>query len=91
MYRIDLVNGFRLRGRSTHLTESDYLKSGHGWYDSRSNVERILYIGDTLYTLSGAMIKANDFDTLAEINEVHIPPVPHGKARASHLGCLWAG
>ena len=73
VYRLDLENGFRLRGRITHLAEEDYLKTGHGWYGSNKNVERILYIGDALYTLSGWMIKAHDLDTLTEKGSLSIP------------------
>lgn len=66
VYRVDLTDGFRLQGKITHLNEDDIRKSGNGWYGSNRNVERILYIGDTLYTLSPGMIKANDMQTLEE-------------------------
>jgi uncharacterized secreted protein with C-terminal beta-propeller domain len=36
-------------------------------------VQRALYIGDVLYTISGAMIKMNDLQTLDFINEVNLP------------------
>jgi uncharacterized secreted protein with C-terminal beta-propeller domain len=60
VYRIDPAAGFKLQAKITHLTEQDLLQSGDGWYDSLKNVERILYIDDTLYTVSKAMIQAND-------------------------------
>jgi len=73
VYSLDLVNGFRLRGKITHLTDSDYLKSGNGWYQGNRSVERILYIGDGLYTLSKGMIKVHDLGTLNEKNTLLIP------------------
>ena len=73
IYNLNPEEGFRLKGRITHLTEEDYLKAGRYWYDSNKNVERILYIGDTLYTLSPSQIKANNIGDLKEINSLLIP------------------
>jgi hypothetical protein len=65
--------GFKLKGRITHLSSEDYLKSGGSWYQSEKNIERIIYIGDNLYTLSKGMIKANRMSDLKEIKAVEIP------------------
>ncbi|MEW6662576.1 MAG: beta-propeller domain-containing protein [Bacillota bacterium] len=73
VYHIDMDTGFSLRGKITHLTAEDYQKSGRHWYGSDRNVERILFIGDTLYTLSKEMIKANGLKDLREINTLKIP------------------
>jgi uncharacterized secreted protein with C-terminal beta-propeller domain len=59
VYGVDLEKGFTLRGKITHLTGEDYMKAGQYWYDSDRNVERIIYIGDNLYTISKKMIKAH--------------------------------
>ncbi|MBO8128347.1 MAG: beta-propeller domain-containing protein [Peptococcaceae bacterium] len=72
VYHVDLDSGFTLKGKITHLTSEDYLKSGRGWYNSGRNVERIIYIGDTLYTLSKEMVKAHDLTSLREINSLRI-------------------
>ncbi|MGE5405040.1 MAG: beta-propeller domain-containing protein [Candidatus Saccharibacteria bacterium] len=72
VYSLDLKNGFRLKGRITHLTEDDYLKAGSYWNDVDKNVERIIYIGDTLYTLSKSKIKANGMDNLKQIGELSL-------------------
>jgi len=72
IYNIDLVNGFSLKGRITHLSEQDYMKAGNYWYDSDKNVDRIIYIKDVLYTLSGKYIKANSMENLAEIGTLEI-------------------
>lgn len=73
VYDIDLEKGFTLKGRITHIPDEEYLKAGNSWYSSDRNVERILYINDTLYTLSKGMIKANNMGDLAERNSVVIP------------------
>jgi uncharacterized secreted protein with C-terminal beta-propeller domain len=73
IYNVDLTNGFNLKGHITHLGNEDLVKSGYGWYDSGKNVERILYIGNTLYTLSKGEIQAHDLSSLKELNSISIP------------------
>jgi len=73
VYSLDQVNGFKLKDRITHISEPEYLKAGSRWYDSNLNIQRILYIDDTLYTLSQGMIKANGLEDLKEQNYVLIP------------------
>lgn len=72
VYNIDLINGFTLKGRITHLTSEDYLKAGNYWYNSDKDIQRILYIDNTLYTLSQGMIKANSLSDLTELNKVEV-------------------
>jgi len=73
VYNIDLVKGFTLKGRITHLTGDDYLKAGNSWYDGSKNIDRILFIDDALYTLSKQTIRAHQIATLKEINSLEIP------------------
>ncbi len=57
-----------LRGRATHQKVDP--KNYTGWgYD----VQRSLYMGDVLYTISQVKIKANDLDSVKDINEVKLP------------------
>ncbi len=72
MYNIDLNKGFTLRGKITHLTGEDYVKAGHYWPGGDKDVERILYIGDTLYTLSNAVIKAHGLADLQQQGVLNI-------------------
>lgn len=72
VYNIDLIKGFTLKGRITHISDEEYKKSGQGWYNGYNGVERILYIDNTLYTISKGMIKASSMDNLAKINEVKL-------------------
>ncbi|WP_037194406.1 beta-propeller domain-containing protein, partial [Rhodococcus rhodochrous] len=68
VYRLNEQDGFVLRGTITHLNSDDMKKAGQDWYDSAKNVERIVYIGDTLYTISRDQVKANSLQTLTETN-----------------------
>ncbi|SDO74467.1 Secreted protein containing C-terminal beta-propeller domain [Paenibacillus sp. yr247] len=73
VYNLDLQNGFKLKGKITHMTEDERLKAGNNWFDSKRSVERILYIKDTLYTLSPSMIKTNEMLTLKEKDSLLLP------------------
>lgn len=72
VYNIDLANGFTLKGKITHLSGEDYLKAGNYWYNSEKDIQRILYINNTLYTLSQGMIKANSMVDLTELNKLEV-------------------
>lgn len=74
VYQIDLINGFTLKNKISHLTEHEIEASrGQYWYYSTRNVERILYIGDTLYTLSPAQILSHNLITGIKTGNVTIP------------------
>ncbi|WP_088834335.1 beta-propeller domain-containing protein [Paenibacillus tyrfis] len=73
VYGLDLQKGFQLRGKITHLTGDEMNKAGQHWYGSERNIERLLYIGDTLYSSSPDMLKANDLNTLREVGSLQLP------------------
>ena len=73
VYNIDLDKGFTLKGKITHISDEEYLKSGKYDFYSNKSVERIIYINDTLYTLSKGMYKANKLSDLSEISTLEIP------------------
>lgn len=77
VYRLDLEGGFQLRDRITHMSPDDYLKAGDEG-DWLRRVERGLYIGDTLYTLSRRMVQAHDLHDLREIGRLELPAAPYG-------------
>ncbi len=58
VYGLSLEKGFEEKGKITNL-ENDIDK-----YYSRNSVQRIIYINDTLYTLSRNLIKATDINTM---------------------------
>ena len=73
VYNIDEENGFVLKGKITHITPEDYEDTEYYYYPYNKYVERILFIDDTLYTLSKGMIKANDIETIEEKSKLVIP------------------
>ncbi|MHB1393519.1 MAG: beta-propeller domain-containing protein [Clostridia bacterium] len=73
VYNIDLTVGFKLKARISHIRDEEYSKSGGHWYDSNKNVERIIYIGDDIYTISKGMIKANSIKDMKEKGSLLIP------------------
>lgn len=78
VYSLDLENGFQLRGKITHYSPEDeaFLKQGDYWYgDYLKQIRRILYIGETLYTVADGGIKASDLSTIDEKNFVELKPV----------------
>jgi inhibitor of cysteine peptidase len=67
VYHVDLTNGFKLKGTITHMNQDDLAKAGSYGYSSDKNINRIIYIGSTLYTLSNAEIRANEMNSLQEV------------------------
>ena len=64
VFSIDPERGFALRGRVSHGSQEDLMKSGY--YYGGPAVHRSAYIGDTLYTISDSFVMANDLATLNE-------------------------
>jgi uncharacterized secreted protein with C-terminal beta-propeller domain len=72
VYRLSLENGFELKGRITHQTAQDMQQTKDSWYwgSSNTDITRTLFIGDTLYTISGSMVKMNSLTDLGEQNSL---------------------
>jgi inhibitor of cysteine peptidase len=103
IYKIDLVNGIKLKGKITHMDEAINSKEnnsssngnppsagtgGNGkvssimpypMFNGQYLVDRILYIKDTLYTISNGLIKANDINTLKEKSKLKLKTVDYSK------------
>jgi hypothetical protein len=72
VFHISREDGIQLRGRVTHIDDSQtFLKSGY-WFESGLSVERSLYIEDVLYTFSYNLIKMNSLDDLIELGSVDL-------------------
>ncbi len=73
VYRITLENGFELRGRITHFKDDEaFKKSGYWFYGPGYSVQRSLYIGNVLYTISQRILKANSLADLSELKSMEI-------------------
>jgi uncharacterized secreted protein with C-terminal beta-propeller domain len=70
VFKLTIAGGFDLRGGITHqgtAATQDY------WYgDYNLNINRSLYIDNTLYTLSNSMVKLNGLNDLKQIAEVKL-------------------
>lgn len=75
VFNIDTENGFVLKGRVTHLNETELSSniSDYYYYDYNAKIRRSLYIDNVIYTVSGRMTKANDLSNMAEIKSVEFP------------------
>lgn len=63
--------GFELKGGVTHQN-STYSQYGYWYGDYNQNVNRALYIGNTLYTVSNAKVKLNSLTDLTQIAEIKL-------------------
>ena len=65
VYNVDLKTGFTLKGNITH----NDIKGPQG---EKANIDRELYIGENIYTISNLAIKANNLQTLKEVGRLKI-------------------
>ena len=73
VFNVSLDQGIQLKGRITHIDDPSDIEQGYYYSYSPFSVERSLYIGDVLYTISDAKIKMNSLENLEYINEVELP------------------
>jgi uncharacterized secreted protein with C-terminal beta-propeller domain len=75
VFGLDLQKGFDLKAKISHYSETEVAdKSGYYWYGPK-DIERVLYIGNYLYTVSLGMVKANDMNnSYNEVNSVEVGP-----------------
>lgn len=73
VYNLNLTDGFTLKGKINHHNEQDLLDlSETGWVDYTKAIERIIYIGENLYTISQFGVKANLLGDLSELNFIEL-------------------
>ena len=70
VFKLTASGGFEYRGGITHITNTD--PSTFYLYDYNLQVQRALYIGNTLYTISNAQVKLNSLTNLAEIATINL-------------------
>lgn len=68
VYNIDLKNGFVKKGEITHNTPD----SAYAGYYNNDYIQRIIYIGDTLYTASTDIIKSTGLTDMKEKGTVKL-------------------
>ena len=71
VYDVSIDNGFVLRGEVTQIPSGDDI-----WEDWDRHIDRVLFIGPDLYTLSNAELKVSDFATLTDKATLELPSLP---------------
>ncbi|MFA5174064.1 MAG: beta-propeller domain-containing protein [Candidatus Pacearchaeota archaeon] len=66
------LDGISSRGKITHNKDIKPDETGYINFPYSSQIQRSLYMDNVLYTISLGKIKANDLNTLKEINEVDL-------------------
>lgn len=67
VYSVSAAEGFKLKGTITHQPPGElYNLQKTQKYDYNSEISRILYINDMLYTVSNNYLQANELSTLEE-------------------------
>jgi inhibitor of cysteine peptidase len=67
VYNLNLTDGFKLKGKVTHYDDADTLAlSTNGYTNYDKTIQRIIYIGEYLYTISQGAIKANYLSDMVE-------------------------
>lgn len=73
VYDIDLTHGFSLRGKITHYSNEDLQNMQDDFFtDYEKTIQRVLFIGENLYTVSPFGIKANVLGGLVEKNMIKL-------------------
>ena len=72
VFNISLEKGLELKGTITHCGDANPVQSWY-YYSSPCSIERSLYIGNILYTISDAEVKLNSLGDLSEIKVVDLP------------------
>lgn len=70
VFNLTIEHGILLRGKITHLSQN--ISEGISGDDYTKFIERAIYIGDYLYTISNKIVKVNDISTLKEVGSIKI-------------------
>jgi len=60
VYEITLENGFVLKAKLSELSNEDWKKMGSYYWRGDKDIDRLIYIGDVLYTISDNVYSAYD-------------------------------
>ena len=71
VFDVSVTNGLVLRGTLTQIPSGDNI-----WSDWRRQINRVLFIGNSLFTLSDAAVQVNDLSSLAKTTSLELPQPP---------------
>jgi len=70
VYNIDMEKGFVKRGEITHQTDLGYNPGKYYYGDYDLYINRIIYVGDLLYTASNGVLKATRLSDMVEVGKI---------------------
>jgi uncharacterized secreted protein with C-terminal beta-propeller domain len=71
VYNVNLTKGFELKGKVSHYTADEQgTMTSNGYSNWEKTIQRVIYIGENLYSISRSMVKANLLTTLAELKAI---------------------
>jgi inhibitor of cysteine peptidase len=70
VYKVDLTDGFTLKGKVTHYQDDSAYENDYGYFNPEHGrtIERMIYIGPSLYSISPDYIRAYDLNTIESQN-----------------------
>lgn len=72
IYDVSVEDGFEFKGRISHYAEGEVEEKAGSYWWGTSDILRVLYIDDYLYTVSSAKVKANRLDNLNDVSEIEL-------------------
>ncbi len=86
VYNVNLTDGFTLRGKITHYNAEDETNlTTNNYTNWEKTVKRLLYMGETLYSVSYDVVKANNLTDLTEIKMIELA----GDVYDVYYGSFW--
>lgn len=72
VYDVDLIEGFKLRGKATHYEDGYWATKGsqRRYGNHEYNVQRILFMGDYWYTVSPNVVAAHTWATVEKVKQI---------------------
>jgi len=74
VYSVDLINGFKLKGKVTHYEDDSVFENSGEWFygDPERMVQRLVYIGEYLYSVSPGYIRSYVLDTVTSLGFIKL-------------------
>jgi inhibitor of cysteine peptidase len=72
VFNLNTANGFTLRGNITQIDITNQQTGDYYWMGSNFMINRALYIGNTLYTVSNGAVQLNSLDNLALLGKISL-------------------
>jgi hypothetical protein len=77
VYGIDLIHGFQLKGKITHYSADDQATLVSNSYpDYTKTIQRLMYIGESLYSVSPSAVMANALSGLVQQGLIQLAASP---------------